>query len=92
MSDCWRQVQAAWVATWNCYVDVPQTLAVGQLSSGHGRELVHAGEIVDLVIAILRGHASTKSARGQKRHGLRENQLAVVHGGSLREDTKVHTS
>ena len=54
MSDCWRQVQAAWVATWNCYVDVPQTLAVGQLSKGHDRELIPAGEIVDLVIATTR--------------------------------------
>ena len=92
MSGCWWQVQAAWVATWNCYIDVPQRIAVGQLSRGHGRELVHAGEIVDLVIAILRGHASTKSARGQKRHGLRENKFAVVHGGPSREDTKDHTS
>ena len=64
MSGCWWQVQAAWVATWNSYIDAPQRIAVGLLSKGHGRELVHAGEIVDLVIAILRGQASTKSARG----------------------------
>ena len=92
MSGCWWQVQAAWVATWNCYIDVPQRIAVGQLSSGHCRELVHAGEIVDLVIAILRGHAPTKSAREQIRHELRENKFAVVHGGPSYEDTKDHTS
>ena len=92
MSGYWWQVQAAWVATWNCYVDVPQTLAVGQLSEGHYHELVHAGELLDLLIAILRGHASTKSARGQKRHELRINKFALVQGGPLREDTKHHTS
>ena len=92
MSGCWWQVQAAWVATWNCYVDVPQTLAVGQLSKGHGRELVHAGELLDLLIAAVIGHASTESAQGQKRHELRINKFALVHGGPLREDTKHHTS
>ena len=69
---------------------VAQRLAVGQLGKGHGQELVHAGEILDLVIATVRGHASTKSAQGQKRHELRENKFAVVHGGPLRDDAKDH--
>ena len=60
-------------------LDVAQRLAVGQLSKGHGQALVHAGEILNLVIAAASGHASTESAQGQKRHELRENKL-----GSLR--------
>jgi len=72
--------------------DVAQRLAVGQLSEGHGQELVHAGEVVDLVIATVSSHASTKSAQWQKRHELRENKLALVHGGPLRDDAKDHKS
>ena len=55
-------------------------------------ELVHAGEVLDLVIAAVRSHASTKSAQWQKRHELRENKLALVHGGPLRDDAKDHKS
>ena len=73
-------------------LDVAQRLAVGQLSKGHGQELVHAGELLDLVIATVSGHASTKSAQWQKRHELRENKLAVVHEGPLRADAKDHKS
>jgi len=69
---------------------VAQRLAVGQLSKGHGQELVHAGEVLDLVIASVSGHTSAKSAQGQKRHKLRENKLALVHGGPLRDDAKDH--
>jgi hypothetical protein len=47
---------------------------------------------VDLVIASVRSHASTKSAQWQKRHELRENKLALVHGGPLRDDAKDHKS
>ena len=73
-------------------LDVAQRLAVGQLSKGHGQELVHAGEILNLVIATVSRHASTKSAQGQKRHELRENKLALVHCGPLRANAKDHKS
>ena len=73
-------------------LDVAQRLAVGQLSKGHRQELIHAGELLDLVIATVSGHASTKSAQWQKRHELRENKLAVVHEGPLRADAKDHKS
>jgi len=71
-------------------LDVAQRLAVGQLSKGHGQELVHAGEILNLVIASVLGNAAAKRAQGQKRHKLRENKLALVHGGPLRDDAKDH--
>lgn len=73
-------------------LDVAQRLAVGQLSKGHGQGLIHAGEVVDLVIATVSSHASTKSAQWQKRHELKENKLAVVHESPLRTDAKDHKS
>ena len=73
-------------------LDVAQRLAVGQLSKGHRQELIHAGELLDLVIATVSGHASSKSAQWQKCHELRENKLAVVHEGPLRADAKDHKS
>ena len=72
--------------------DIAQRLAVGQLSKGHGQELIHAGEVVDLVIALVSGHASAKSAQWQKCHELRENKLALVHESPLRADAKDHKS
>jgi hypothetical protein len=62
------------------------------LSKGHGQELVHAGEILNLVIASVLGNAAAKRAQWQKRHELRENKLAVVHEGPLRADAKDHKS
>jgi hypothetical protein len=44
------------------------------------------------VIASVRGYASAKSAQWQKCHELRENKLALVHGGPLRDDAKDHKS
>jgi hypothetical protein len=73
-------------------LDVAQRLAVGQLSKGHGQELIHAGEVVDLVIASVLGNAAAKRAQRQERHELRENKLAVVHASPLREDAKDHKS
>jgi hypothetical protein len=47
---------------------------------------------VDLVIATVSSHASAKSAQWQEGHELRENKLALVHGGPLRDDAKDHKS
>ena len=73
-------------------LDVAQGLAVGQLSEGHGQELIHAGEVVDLVIATVSRYASAKSAQWQEGHELRENKLALVHCGPLRANAKDHKS
>jgi hypothetical protein len=73
-------------------LDIAQRLAVGQLRKGHGQELVHAGEILNLVIGAVNGHASTESAQGQKRYELRENKLVLVHCCSLRANAKDHKS
>jgi len=73
-------------------LDVAQRLAVGKLSKGHGQELIHAGEVLDLVIATVSGHASTESAQWQKRHELRKNKLDLVHRGPLSANAKDHKS
>ena len=72
--------------------DVAQRLAVDQLSKSHFQELIHAGLVLGLASAAASSHASTKSAQWQKRHELRENKLALVHEGPLREDAKDHKS
>jgi hypothetical protein len=58
-------------------LDVAQRLAVGQLSKGHGQELVHAGEVLNFVIASVLGNAAAKRAQRQEGHELRENELAT---------------
>lgn len=73
-------------------LDVAQRLAVGQLSNGHGQELVHAGEILYLVIASVLGNAAAKRAQRQEHHELRKNKLALVHCGPLRANAKDHKS
>ena len=73
-------------------LDVAQRLAVGQLSKGHGQELVHAGEVLNLVIASVLGNAAAKRAQRQEGHELRENKLALVHCGPLRANAKDHKS
>ncbi len=47
---------------------------------------------MDLVAASVRGDAAAKRAQRQEHHELRENKLAFVHGGLLREDAKDHKS
>jgi hypothetical protein len=73
-------------------LDVAQRLAVGQLSKGHGQELVQAGEVLNLVIASVLGNAAAKRAQRQERHELRKNELALVHCGPLRANAKDHKS
>ena len=57
-------------------LDVEQRLAVGKLSKGPGQKLVHAGQILNLVIAAVNGNAAAKRAQRQERHELRENKLS----------------
>jgi hypothetical protein len=73
-------------------LDVAQRFAVGQLSKGHGQELVHAGEVLNLVMASVLGNAAAKRAQRQGVHELRENKLALVHCGPLRANANDHKS
>jgi hypothetical protein len=63
--------------------DIAQGFSVGQLGKSHGQKLIHAAEVLDLVIAAVLGDATAKSTHWQKSHELRKNQLALVHGGPL---------
>ena len=49
--------------------DVAQGFPVGQLRKGHGKELVQAREVLDLVLAAVLGHATPEGAHGQIGHG-----------------------
>jgi hypothetical protein len=73
-------------------LDVAQRLAVVQLSKVHGQELIHAGEVLHLVIASVLGNAAAKRAQGQEGHELRKNKFALVHCGPLRAKAKDHKS
>ena len=73
-------------------LDIAQGFSVGQLGKSHGQKLIHAGEVLDLVIAAVPGYAPTKSTQWQKGHELRKNQLALVHGGPLRVCAKDNKS
>jgi hypothetical protein len=73
-------------------LDVAKRLPIGQLRKSHGQKLVHAGEVLHLVVASVMGNATAKGAQWQPGHELRENKLAVVHCGPLHEDAKNHKS
>jgi len=64
--------------------DVPQALAVGQLSEGHAEILLEAGELFDLVVAVVTIDALMENMERKMLHHLRENELAGVHGSPLR--------
>ena len=68
--------------------DVAQGLAVGQLGKCHGEELILAGEVLDLVFAVVVGHTATKRAQWQVEHELRKYELALVHEGLGRDTAK----
>ena len=72
--------------------DIAQGFSVGQLGKSHGQKLIHAAEVLDLVIAAVPGDATAKSTQWQKSHELRKNQLASVHGGPLRMCAKDNKS
>jgi hypothetical protein len=73
-------------------LDVAQRFAVGQLSKGHGEELIQTGEVLDLVFASIICHATAKRAQWQVEHELRKNELALVHGSLGRKPAKSRQS
>ena len=64
--------------------DVPQALAVGQLGKGHAEILFEAGELLDLEVALVAVDALMENMERKMLHYLRENELAGVHGLTLR--------
>src|ERR1035437_1884890 len=86
-----QQVEGTWLdhqLVEHVDLDVAQGLPVGQLRKRHGEELIQAREVLDLVLALMGGHAASKRAQSQVGHELRENELALVHSGPSRESAK----
>ncbi len=69
-------------------LDVSQRFAPSQLRERHGKKLIEAGEVLNLVLATMRGHATAKRAQRQVRHELSEDELAVVHERTRPEAAK----
>ena len=60
-------------------LDIAETLAVGQLSEGHGEKLIPAREIFDLMAAAVAGDAVAELMDGQKIDELGEDSLTDIH-------------
>ena len=73
-------------------LDVAQGLPVGQLRKCHGKELVQAREVFDLVVAAVLGNTPAKGAHRQIGHELRKHELALVHTAPSRKRAKGHKS
>jgi hypothetical protein len=65
-------------------LDVAQALSVGQLGKRHAKILIEAREALDLVLAAIARHATTKRRQRQMLRDLREHQFAQVHRNPLR--------
>jgi len=59
--------------------DIAETFAIGELSKGQTEELIPAGEIFDVAIALVALDANLKLVGGEEVHELRENGSALVH-------------
>ena len=61
------------------HFDIAQRLAISQLRKGHGKELIEASKVFDLVMTPVFRNASREGVKGQVVHDLSENEFAVVH-------------
>lgn len=55
-------------------LDVPQALAVRQLSESHNTELVHTAEVLDAEVALVPRHATLKGFQRHEVHDLGEHK------------------
>jgi hypothetical protein len=59
--------------------DIAGAFAISELSKGQTEELIPAGEIFDVAIALVPIDANLKLVGGEEVHELRENGSALVH-------------
>jgi hypothetical protein len=59
--------------------DIAETFAVGELSKGQTKELIPAGEIFDVAIALVSIDANLKLVGGEEVHELRKDGAAKIH-------------
>ena len=64
--------------------DISQALAIRKLGKGHAEILFEAGELLDLEVAVVTVDALMEVLEWKMLHYLRENELAGVHGLTLR--------
>ena len=67
------------------HFDIAQRLARSQLRKGHGKELIEASKVFDLVKPPVFRNASSEGVKGQVVHDLSKNEFAVVHLDSPKE-------
>jgi len=65
------------------YLDVPQTLALGQLRKGHAEKLIPTTETLDAIVPLVMLYASVEFVPRQESKKLREDILACVHDPTL---------
>jgi hypothetical protein len=59
--------------------DIAEAFAVGELSKGQTKELIPAGEIFDVAIALVLIDTNLKLVGGEEVHELREDGSAKIH-------------
>ena len=59
--------------------DIAETFAVGELSKGQTKELIPAGEIFDVAIALVAIDTNLKLVGREEVHELGENRSAKIH-------------
>jgi hypothetical protein len=59
--------------------DIAETFAIGKLSKGQTKELIPAGEIFDVAIAMVSIDANLKLVGWEEVHELRENGSPKIH-------------
>jgi hypothetical protein len=59
--------------------DVPQALAISQLSEGHAEELIETGEAANPLISVVASDATIELVSGQRVDQLRKDVVIVEH-------------
>lgn len=61
-------------------LDIPQPFPVGELREGHAQVLIHAGEGLDVPLAVVTLHTTSKLLVRDGLHHLSKNRTTSVHG------------
>jgi hypothetical protein len=59
--------------------DIAETFAIGELGKGQAKELIPAGKIFDVAIALVSIDTNLKLVGGEEVHELRKNGSAKIH-------------
>src|SRR5690606_11140147 len=73
-------------------LDLAQAFASGELREGHAQELIEAGELLDVAMAVVAINATSKGGLRQMLHELREDVAIPVHGGFPVESAQIRAT